>query len=264
MDLGIAGKTALVTGSTAGIGFAIARSLAHEGAKIILNGRSAGRVDAARAELLRDLPDAVVEGIVADLGTGAGCTALAAAAPRVDILVNNVGIFEPKPFEAIPDEDWQRMFEVNVMSGVRLSRHYLEGMRAAAWGRILFISSESGVQIPEEMIHYGMTKTAQIAVARGLAEACKGTPITVNSLLVGPTRSEGVGVFVKDLAAQRGMSEAEMEQDFFSNARPSSLLQRFISVDEVASMATYLCSAAASATTGAPVRVDGGVIRAAL
>jgi NAD(P)-dependent dehydrogenase (short-subunit alcohol dehydrogenase family) len=264
MDYGIAGKTAIVTGSTAGIGFAIATALAREGAHVVLNGRTQARIDEASEELLRAVPGATVQGVPADLSTAAGCAAFVAAAPKADILVNNMGIFEPKVFEDIPDEDWQRMFEVNVMSGIRLARHYLGGMKAAAWGRILFISSESGVQIPEEMVHYGMTKTAQIAVARGLAETCKQTGITVNSLLVGPTQSEGVAVFVEELAKQSGMTTAEMETDFFANARPTSLLQRFIEVDEVANMAAYLCSQAASATTGSPVRVDGGVIRSAL
>lgn len=264
MDLQLSGKRAVVTGSTAGIGFAIARALAAEGAAVILNGRSQGRVDAAVAQLAKELPGSRITGVAADLGTAAGCAALASSVPEADILVNNVGIFEPKPFAEITDADWLRFYEVNVLSGVRLSRHYLEGMRRAGWGRILFISSESAVQIPAEMIHYGMTKTAQLAVARGLAETTVGTGITVNSLLPGPTQSEGVGTFVAQMAEARGVDFATMEREFFATARPSSLLQRFATVDEVARMAVFLSSPLASATNGAAVRVDGGVIRSIL
>jgi NAD(P)-dependent dehydrogenase (short-subunit alcohol dehydrogenase family) len=264
MDLQLTGKRALVTGSTAGIGFAIVRGLAAEGAIVTLNGRSQSRVDAAVAELTKALPGSRVAGVAADLGTGEGCAALIASVPEVDILINNVGIFEPKPFAAITDAEWLRFFEVNVLSGVRLSRHYLEGMRRASWGRILFISSESAVQIPAEMIHYGMTKTAQLAVARGLAETTAGTGITVNSLLPGPTRSEGVATFVEQMAEARGVDSATMEREFFATARPSSLLQRFATVDEVANMAVFLSSPRASATNGAAVRADGGVIRSIL
>ncbi|MGE5153152.1 MAG: SDR family NAD(P)-dependent oxidoreductase, partial [Bdellovibrio bacteriovorus] len=190
------------------------------------------------------------------------CAALIRAVPELDVLVNNVGIFEPKPFEAIGDADWLRFFETNVMSGVRLSRHYLKGMRQHDWGRIVFVSSESGVQIPAEMIHYGMTKTAQLAVARGIAETTAGTGVTVNAVLPGPTRSEGVGTFVEQMARQRGIAFEAMEREFFQTARPSSLLQRFASVEEVANMIVYVCSAGASATNGAALRVDGGVVRA--
>jgi NAD(P)-dependent dehydrogenase (short-subunit alcohol dehydrogenase family) len=264
MDLKLTGKRALVTGSTAGIGLAIGRALAAEGAIVTLNGRTQSRVDAAVAELKKALPGGHIHGVAADLGTGEGCAALVAALPEVDILINNVGIFEPKPFAEITDADWVHFFEVNVLSGVRLSRHYLEGMRRADWGRILFISSESAVQIPSEMIHYGMTKTAQLAVARGLAETTAKTGITVNSLLPGPTQSEGVGTFVGQMAEARGVDFATMEREFFAHARPSSLLQRFATVDEVASMAAFLSSPLASATNGAAIRVDGGVIRAIL
>jgi NAD(P)-dependent dehydrogenase (short-subunit alcohol dehydrogenase family) len=264
VDLRLGGKRALVTGSTAGIGHAIARLLACEGAAVTVNGRTGARVaDAVRA-IQQAAPRATVTGVAADLGTSQGCDELARGAPRIDILVNNVGIFEPKPFEAIPDADWLRLFETNVLSGVRLARAYLPHMRQANWGRILFVSSESGVQIPVEMIHYGMTKTAQIAIARGLAEAVAGTGITVNSLLPGPTRSEGVATFVEQMAHARGIDFATMEREFFATARPSSLLKRFATVDEVAAMAVYLCSPVASATNGAAVRVDGGVVRAAL
>jgi NAD(P)-dependent dehydrogenase (short-subunit alcohol dehydrogenase family) len=203
-----------------------------------------------------------VTGVAADLSTAAGCLALVAQVPDVDILVNNMGIFEPKPFEEIPDADWLRFFETNVLSGIRLARHYLGAMRARDWGRIVFVSSESAVQIPVEMIHYGVTKTAQIAVARGLAESLTGTGVTVNSVLPGPTASEGVGGFVAQLAEGRGVDSATVEREFFATARPSSVIQRFAAPAEVAAMIAYVCSARASATTGAALRVDGGVVRA--
>ncbi len=262
MDLGIAGKHALVTGSTAGIGLATARALAREGVQVIVNGRTQARVDAAVAAVRAERPGIHVGGVAADLGTAAGCEDLIDQVPAVDILINNVGIFEPRPFEEISDADWLRVFEVNVLSGVRLTRHYLPLMRTRNWGRVVFVSSESALQIPAEMIHYGMTKTAQLAVARGLAESLAGTEVTVNSVLPGPTASEGVGAFVADLAAGRGVDAAQVERDFFATARPSSLLQRFISTDEVAAMIAYLCGVPASATTGAALRVDGGVVRA--
>ncbi|HEV7392221.1 MAG TPA: SDR family oxidoreductase, partial [Burkholderiales bacterium] len=205
-----------------------------------------------------------VRGIPADLATAQGCSELTAQLPEVDVLVNNVGVFEPKAFEEITDRDWMRFFETNVLSGVRLSRHYLPGMRARNWGRIVFVSSESAVQIPVEMIHYGMTKTAQLAIARGLAETTIGSGVTVNSVLPGPTASEGVSTFVSQMAESRGIDFKTMEREFFSTARPSSLLQRFASPDEVAAMIVYVCSAAASATNGAALRVDGGVVRSIL
>ena len=264
MNLQLAGKQALVTGSTAGIGFATAQRLAEEGAAVVLNGRTPEHVDQAVQRLQSAVPAAQVQGVAADLSTASGCEQLIARIPQVDILVNNLGIFEPKPFLEITDEDWLRFFETNVMSGIRLSRHYLPGMQAKNWGRIVFVASESGVQIPVEMIHYGMTKTAQIAIARGLAETTTGTGITVNSVLPGPTRSEGVATFVNQLAAQRGIDFAAMEREFFESARPSSLLRRFITVEEVANMIAYVCSPAASATNGAALRVDGGVVRAIL
>jgi NAD(P)-dependent dehydrogenase (short-subunit alcohol dehydrogenase family) len=261
MDLGLEKKRALVTGSTAGIGFATARALAAEGAHVTVNGRTEARVAAAVNQIERMVPNAVVSGIAADLGTAAGCETIVRQLPDVDVLVNNVGIFEPKTFEAITDRDWMLFFETNVMSGVRLSRHYVSGMRTRDWGRIVFVSSESGLQIPTEMIHYGMTKTAQLAIARGLAETLAGTGVTVNSVLPGPTQSEGVGQFVTRLAESRGLDTAAIEREFFATARPTSILQRFATPDEVASMITYLCSLRASATTGAAVRVDGGVVR---
>jgi NAD(P)-dependent dehydrogenase (short-subunit alcohol dehydrogenase family) len=264
MDLGLRGKRALVTGSTAGIGFATARQLAEEGAAVVVNGRTATRVDEAVRAIKAALPGADVRGVAADLGTAEGCASVAAAHPDIEVLVNNVGIFEPKPFEEIPDADWLRFFETNVLSGVRLSRSYLPGMRERNWGRIVFVSSESAVQIPAEMIHYGTTKTAQLAVARGLAETLVGTGVTVNSVLPGPTSSEGVGTFVTQMAEARGTDFHTMEKEFFSTARPSSLLQRFATPEEVAAMIVYVCSARASATNGAALRVDGGVVRSIL
>jgi len=261
VDLGLASKRALVTGSTAGIGLATARLLALEGARVTINGRTQRRVDEAVSRIKSEAADASVDGIALDLASADGCRALIAQLPDVDILVNNLGIFEPKPFEQIPDEDWLRFFETNVLSGIRLSRHYVAGMRTRNWGRIVFVSSESGLQIPVEMIHYGMTKTAQLAVARGLAETLAGTGVTVNSVLPGPTASEGVGGFVADLAKAKGVDAATVEREFFASARPSSVLKRFATPDEVAAMITYVCSARASATTGAALRVDGGVVR---
>jgi len=262
MDLGLAGKRAVVTGSTAGIGYAAAEALAREGAAVVVNGRTAARVASAVEQLKRATPGADVQGVAADLATAEGCAAVIAACPSADVLVNNMGIFEPKPFEAITDADWLRFFEANVLSGIRLSRHYVAGMRERNWGRIVFVSSESALQIPTEMIHYGMTKTAQLAVARGLAETLAGTNVTVNSVLPGPTSSEGVGTFVADLARAQGKDKAEVERDFFATARPSSVIQRFTSPEEVASLITYVVSERASGTTGAALRVDGGVVRA--
>jgi NAD(P)-dependent dehydrogenase (short-subunit alcohol dehydrogenase family) len=212
--------------------------------------------------LRAELPGATVDGIAADLSKANGCQALIGQLPDVDVLVNNLGIFEPKPFEQIPDEDWIRFFETNVLSGIRLARHYVPGMRSRNWGRIVFVSSESALQIPTEMIHYGMTKTAQLAVSRGLAETLTGTGVTVNSVLPGPTASEGVGEFVSQMAAARGIDAATVERQFFETARPSSVLKRFATPDEVAAMITFVCSVQASATTGAALRVDGGVVRA--
>ncbi len=262
MDLGLKGKRALVTGSTAGIGFAAARALAGEGAHVTVNGRTQARVSKAVGRLKSELPDAGVDGIAEDLSCGRGCQALIKQLPDVDILVNNLGIFEPKAFEKIPDEDWMRFFETNVLSGIRLTRHYVDAMRIRNWGRIVFVSSESALQIPAEMIHYGMTKTAQLSVSRGLAETLAGTGVTVNCVLPGPTASEGVGGFVAQLAAERGVDAATVEREFFETGRPSSLLKRFATPDEVAAMIAYVCSTQASATTGAALRVDGGVVRA--
>ena len=260
MDLQITNKTALITGSTAGIGLAIAQRLAAEGAAIIITGRTEARIAEAKAAIVAQTPGANVRGVAVDFGEAAQVDNLLREVPTVDILVNNVGIFEPKPFAEITDADWLRFFEVNVLSGVRLSRQYFPLMLNADWGRILFISSESGLQIPAEMVHYGTTKTAQLAVARGLAELTKGTGVTVNSVLPGPTASEGVDELIKQMAGA-GKTKEEAEHDFFQNDRPTSLLQRFITTDEIANMVAYLASPLAAATNGASVRVDGGVIR---
>jgi NAD(P)-dependent dehydrogenase (short-subunit alcohol dehydrogenase family) len=262
MDLQLKGKRALVTGSTAGIGYAIAASLAREGARVIVNGRSQGGVEEAATRLAAETGGEVV-GFAGDLGHADATEALVGAHPEVDILVNNLGIFEPKPFEEIPDADWLRFFEVNVLSGARLARAYLPGMKRADWGRIIFISSESGVQIPAEMIHYGVTKSAQISLARGLAESVAGTGITVNSVLPGPTRSRGVVDFVEALSKESGKSFAEFQTEFFETVRPTSLIKRFAAPEEVAALVTYVASPLASATTGAALRVDGGVVKSA-
>jgi NAD(P)-dependent dehydrogenase (short-subunit alcohol dehydrogenase family) len=261
MDLQLDGKRALVSGSTAGIGYAIVEALANEGAHVIVNGRTPSRVDAALQKLNGAPRKGTVEGFAADLGTADGVNLIISQYPDLDILVNNLGIFEPKPFEQIPDADWLRFFEVNVLSGVRLSRHYLPRMKDQNWGRIVFISSESAIQIPAEMIHYGMTKTAQLAISRGLAETTAGTNVTVNTVLPGPTNSEGVETFVEQMAAARKMSREEVEQEFFRTVRPSSLLKRFARVDEVAALVAFVCSPVSSATNGAALRVDGGVIQ---
>jgi NAD(P)-dependent dehydrogenase (short-subunit alcohol dehydrogenase family) len=261
MNIDLSGKTALVTGSTAGIGHAIAKGLVATGAEIVLNGRTGAKVDAAVAALAKAAPGGKVRGVAADVSTAAGCKALLAALPEVDILINNAGIFEPKAFFDIPDEDWSRFFEVNVMSGVRLARAYMPGMLKRNWGRIVFISSESALNIPKEMIHYGMTKTAQLAVARGLAEMTRGTAVTVNSVLPGPTMSEGVETFVKDLAKQSGQSVEQAAANFVKQHRPTSLLQRFASVEEIANMVVYVSSKEASVTNGAALRAEGGIIQ---
>jgi NAD(P)-dependent dehydrogenase (short-subunit alcohol dehydrogenase family) len=261
MNIDLTNKTAVVSGSTAGIGFAIATGLARAGAHVFINGRSEKSVQAALARLTTDVPQAKAEGVAADLSTAAGVAAFVARVPDADILVNNVGIFEPKPFGDITDTDWQRFFDVNVMSGVRLSRHYVAAMVKRGWGRIVFISSESALQIPVEMVHYGMTKTAQLAVARGLAETVAGTGVTVNSVLPGPTRSDGVVDFFAKLAREQGVSQEELEKQFIAQHRPTSLLGRLATVEEVANMVVYVCSPQASATNGAALRVDGGVVR---
>ncbi|MEO7338890.1 MAG: SDR family oxidoreductase [Caldimonas sp.] len=257
MNLKLNGKLALVSGSTAGIGHAIAAALAAEGARVIVNGRSQAAVDTAVAQI-HAVDGGEVLGFAGDLSTRAAAEALVARFPNIEILVNNLGIFEPKPFEDIPDEDWLRFFDVNVLSGVRLARLCLPAMKRANWGRIIFISSESALQIPAEMIHYGMTKTAQLAVARGLAESLVGTAITVNSVLPGPTKFRGVGEFVEALAKADGKSFETFEKEFFEKARPTSLIKRFEAPEEIASMVAYIASPLSSGTTGAALRVDGG------
>jgi NAD(P)-dependent dehydrogenase (short-subunit alcohol dehydrogenase family) len=262
VDLQLNGRLALVSGSTAGIGLAIATALAQEGARVIVNGREPSSVDQVVAAL-RSSTKGDVMGFAGDLSAAASAEALARRHPDIEILVNNLGIFEPKPFEEIPDVDWMRFFDVNVLSGVRLARLALPSMKRANWGRIIFISSESAVQIPSEMIHYGMTKTAQLAVSRGLAESVAGTGITVNSILPGPTKSRGVDEFVGKLAQAEGKSFDAFEKEFFETVRPSSLIKRFATTQEVASLVAYIASPLASATTGAALRVDGGVVRSA-
>jgi NAD(P)-dependent dehydrogenase (short-subunit alcohol dehydrogenase family) len=264
MDLQLEGKKALVTGSTAGIGFAIARTLAGEGASVIVTGRTQNRVDAALKRIQQKIRGAKVSGIATDLATARGTAKCTEAVVSVDILVNNLGVYEPKSFEKIADDDWHSIIETNFMSGVRLCRHYLPGMKAANWGRIIFISSESAVNIPVEMIHYGVTKTMQIALARGLAETTSGTGVTVNSILAGPTRSEGVEQFIADVAKTKGIATAQVEKDFFRSVRPSSLLQRFATIEEVAALVAFVSSPLSSATNGAALRVEGGLLRSIL
>lgn len=260
MKIDLTGKTAIVTGSTAGIGLATAKGLAAGGAHVVLSGRHQDKLDTAVAAIRDAAPQAAVSGVVADLETAAGCDALVAAHPACDILVNNVGIFGPQDFFETPDAEWQRFFDVNVMSGVRLSRAYLPGMEAAGWGRVVFLASESALNIPADMIHYGFTKTAVMSVARGLAKRMAGTGVTVNSVLPGPTLSEGVSAMLEDRIAETGQSLEEAARDFVMENRPSSIIQRAAATEEVANMIVYACSPQASATTGAALRVDGGVV----
>ncbi|HET6514244.1 MAG TPA: SDR family oxidoreductase [Thermodesulfovibrionales bacterium] len=262
MDLKLTDKLALVSGSTAGIGYAIAESLAREGASVIVNGRSTASVETALAKL-RETFTTKLYGFAGDLSTAEKAQDVAREYPEVEILVNNLGVYEPKSFEDISDDDWRRLFEVNVLSGVRLSRLFLPGMKQRNWGRIIFISSESGIQIPAEMIHYGVTKTALLGVARGLAEAVAGTGITVNSILPGPTKSRGVNDFIDAFSKKKGKSFDGFEKEFFEKIRPTSLIKRFALPEEVATLVTYIASPLSSATTGAPLRVDGGVVKSA-
>jgi NAD(P)-dependent dehydrogenase (short-subunit alcohol dehydrogenase family) len=261
MNLGLQGKLAVVSGSTAGIGFAIASTLAQEGTRVVINGRTEARVTTAVEKIRQRMKGAELIGVAADLGTAAGVDAFVKQVPEADILVNNLGIFEPKPFLEIPDDDWLRFFEVNVLSGVRLTRQYLPGMLQKNWGRVIFISSESAQQIPPEMIHYGMTKTAQVAIARGVAQSVVATGVTANSILVGPTASEGAGEFVHSMARQQGITPAEVEKQFFANTRPSSLLKRFETPEEVAAVVAFVASTQAVAINGSAVRAEAGVVQ---
>ncbi|HEY4293339.1 SDR family oxidoreductase [Luteibacter sp.] len=261
MQIDLSNRSAIVTGSTAGIGLAIATGLAKAGASVVITGRTQVRVDEAIAAVTKVAPNAKVTGVAADLGTSEGGAALIKAVPDTDILVNNLGIFEPRDFFEIDDAEWSRYFDVNVISGVRLSRHYAKGMAARGWGRVQFISSESSIQTPPEMVHYGVTKTAQLAVSRGLAEVLAGTGVTVNTVLPGPTLSEGVSDFFGKIAKNDGKAQEEVERDFIKTHRPTSLIKRLLSVDEVASVSVFLASEEASGTTGASFRVDGGVAR---
>jgi NAD(P)-dependent dehydrogenase (short-subunit alcohol dehydrogenase family) len=264
MELKLENKLAFVSGSTAGIGFAIAKALAGEGARVVINGRSEKRVQEAISAIRAAVPKAGLEPLVADLGQAAGVADAVKRFPEADILVNNLGVYVPQAFEKISDADWLSMIETNFMSGVRLSRHYLPRMKAKNWGRIIFISSESAVNIPVEMIHYGVTKTMQVALARGLADTTAGTGVTVNSVLAGPTRSEGVEEFISNMAKERKIAPDVVEKEFFKNVRPSSLLQRFATPDEVAAMVVFVASPLSSATNGAALRVEGGVVRSIL
>ncbi len=260
MDLQLRDKRALVTGSTAGIGFSIAKGLAAEGVEVIITGRTQARVDAAIAALHAEQKDAKLQGFAGDLSLVEGADALTKAFPSIDILVNNLGAFTPKDFTQISDDEWQQMIETNFSSGRRLAKFYLPQLLKRNWGRILFISSESALDVPGEMIHYGVTKTMQLALARGLAKICAGTAVTVNSVMAGPTRSEGVGTFIGQVARERGIDASQAEEEFFTHMRPNSLLRRFATTTEIASMVVYLASPLAAATTGAALRADGGII----
>jgi NAD(P)-dependent dehydrogenase (short-subunit alcohol dehydrogenase family) len=260
MKIDLKGKTAIVTGSTAGIGLAIAKGLVRAGAAVVLNGRKQEAVDNAIARLLEDIPNAQVRGVAADVGTAQGCATLVAAEPVADILINNVGIFGQQDFFETPDEEWERFLAVNVMSGVRLSRAYLPGMAERNWGRVIFLSSESALNIPADMIHYGVTKTADLALSRGLAKRMAGTNVTVNAILPGPTLSEGVRDMLRDDQEKTGKSIEEVAAEFVIANRPSSIIRRIASVEEVANLVVYVASPLSSATTGAALRVDGGVV----
>lgn len=260
MQIDLSGKHAIITGSTAGIGFAIAHGLAQAGASVVITGRTQERVDDAISKIKKDTPSANIEGVAADLGTAEGCQTLIQQQPSADILINNVGMFGPQDFFEVDDATWQHFFDLNIMSAVRLSRHYAQGMRDRNWGRIQFLSSESGINIPTEMVHYGVTKSALLAVSRGLAKLLSGTQVTVNAILPGPTRSEGVVSMLSEMAEKEGISQQEMEERFVKENRPTSIIQRLATPEEVASMSIYAASTQASATTGAALRVEGGIV----
>lgn len=260
MQIDLSGQHAIITGSTAGIGFAIAKGLANAGADVVITGRTQARVDEAIEALKKDVPNARIEGVAADLGTAEGCQALIEQQPSADILINNVGIFGPQDFFEVDDATWQHFFDINIMSAVRLSRHYAQGMRERDWGRIQFLASESGINIPSEMVHYGMTKSALLSVSRGLAKVLSGSQVTVNAILPGPTRSEGVLNMLREMAEKEGVSQREMEARFVQENRPTSIIQRLATPEEVASMSVYAASSQASATTGAALRVEGGIV----
>ena len=260
MQIDLSGKHAIITGSTAGIGSAIAQGLANAGASVVVTGRTQARVDEAIAAIKKQVPDANAAGVAADLGTADGCQTLIAQQPSADILINNVGIFGPEDFFDVDDATWQQFFDINIMSAVRLSRHYAQGMRERDWGRIQFISSESAINIPTEMVHYGMTKSALLSISRGLAKSLSNTQVTVNAILPGPTRSEGVLSMISEMAEKEGISQQEMEARFVKESRPSSIIQRLATPDEVAHMCVYAASLQASATTGAALRVEGGIV----
>lgn len=263
MKLDLSGRTALVTGSTQGIGLAIAVGLARAGARVAINGRTAERVDSAIAQVRGEVPDAELVAAVGDVTDEAGAERLVAALPDVDVLVNNLGIFGPQPAMEITDDDWRRYFEVNVLSAVRLTRAYLPGMMRRGWGRVQYIASDSAVVIPAEMIHYGMSKTALLAASRGFAKEASGTGVTVNSVIAGPTHTGGVEQFVTDMVGT-DLPWDEAQRKFMREHRPQSLLERLIEPEEIANMVVYLASPLASATTGAAARVDGGYVDAIL
>lgn len=264
MDLQLKGKAAIVTGATAGIGLAIARTLAREGVAVTITGRSRAKLDDAATEIASAAPGSRVTAIVADQSSPQGVAALIEAQPDTDILVNNLGFYEAKPFAEITDDDWLRMIDVNVMSGVRLSRHYFPRMLSRNWGRVIFMSSEVGAFTPPDMVHYGVSKSAQLAVSRGMAELTRGTGVTVNSVLPSATRSEGIVDYLRQTAPRPGMSDAEVEANFFATHRPSSLIARMIEPDEIASMVALLASPLGAASNGAAVRVEGGTFRSIL
>lgn len=258
MDLGLRGKRALVTASTAGIGLAIAKALASEGAAVWINGRTQDRVDVALGQI-----PGQARGIAADLSTAEGCRRLCEALADIDILVNNLGVYEARPFLEISDEEWLQTFQTNVLGGVRATRHYLPGMTRRRWGRVLFITSDSGIQVPGDAVHYGVTKAAAFALARGIAETIPESGVTVNSLVPGATDSELINNLVEAVAGRLGVSTDEVKRDFATSSGHANLRRRFATAKEVAAMAAYLCSELASATTGSPVRVDGGTLRSA-